>query len=202
MQNNFDELDDELGIYAEESTGSFMNVPVGGPYVARCYGVIQLGSQANKFNEGKLQKKIVLKWELPFELYTFNEDKGPQPFSVEHTYTLSLSPKSTLGQHIASWWGPVAEEDKPFSVSKLLGKPCQISMVEATDENGKAMPGKSKIGAITGLGKGMTCPPQINKTVTLSFKRWNQEVFDKLPEFRRKQIESSPEYQDMLQTAE
>ena len=43
----------------------------------------------------------------------------------------------------------------------------------------------------------MECPAQINSSVILDYdENWSKEKFEKLPEFIRKKMESTPEYKN------
>ena len=93
--------------------------------------MIELGHIDTEFNgEKKKAHKVMLTWELPEELAVFNEDKGPEPYSVSKTYTLSMHEKSTLRKDLESWRGKgfTELEAAKFDITKLLGVPCLLTI--------------------------------------------------------------------------
>jgi len=190
------ENDDYSGIeiHAEES-GSYVPAPAG-THVAKCISIIQLGTQKQVFQgiPGKDRMKIVIGWELPEDLEVFNEAKGEQPFCIQNTYSLVLGEKSTFKLHMESWTG--GKINREFNPLVMLGKPCQLNISHKAKES-DATKMTAKVTGIAALTKNQTCPAQINPTKVLLFARWNQELFEKQPDWIRKAIEASPEYKAM-----
>lgn len=188
-----------MGIYAEKKeSGDFVQVEPG-TYVARCYSMIEIGTIETEFNgEKKKGHRVSITWELPTELAVFNEDKGPEPFVVSKEYTLSMHEKATLRKDLESWRGQrySDEETKRFDITKLLGQPCMLSVVQ---EAGKKDPTRNyvKVSSVSKLVKGLDCPPQINPTRLLSFEGFNWEVFDKLSDYMKDKVKSSDEFKAM-----
>ncbi len=72
-----------------ENTTATFELPPAGPTAARCSRLIDLGSQQSEFNgEKKMQRKILLTWELA---ETRADDT---PFQVSRRFGLSLHEKS------------------------------------------------------------------------------------------------------------
>lgn len=184
-----------MGIYAEKKDSDFVKVEPG-TYVARCYSMIEIGTIETEFNgEKKKAHQVNITWELPEELAVFKEENGPEPFVVSKTYNLSMHEKSTLRKDLESWRGQgfTEEEAKHFDITKLLGKPCILSIIH---EPSKTDPNKNyvRISSISKLMKGQECPPQINQTRLLSFENWDDNLFKVLPEWLQEKIKSSEEY--------
>jgi len=75
--------------------GDFELAPAGAQ-LAICIRLIDLGTQQTEFKgERKLQRKIMIGWELPFE-----KTKKGEPFIHYKRYTLSSHEKSTLRKHL------------------------------------------------------------------------------------------------------
>lgn len=145
-----------MGFVASDSGGGgdFKRVPPG-VFIARCFGLIDLGTQRVEFQgDIKLQHKMLVKWEL------FGEDDEGKPLEVEFEgktmpmtiskrYTVSLNEKARLRQDLASWRGKdfSDEEAKGFDVSKLVGAYCMLN-VSQSETNGKIY---SNVAAITPL---------------------------------------------------
>lgn len=187
-----------MAILATKGEDNFKKVNPG-TYVARCFSMIEIGTITSEYmGQIKKQKKVMFTWELPDELEIFNEEKGLEPFAVSKTYTLSMYDKSNLRHDLESWRGQgfTDKEAESFDVTKLLGVPCLLSVIH---KPGKLDPSKSyvEIASISGLGKSMTCPPQMNPTKILSFDNWNQTLYDSLSQYLRDKIASSDEYKAM-----
>lgn len=184
-----------MGIYAEKKEGEFLQVEPG-TYVARCYSMIEFGTVETEYlGEKKKSHQVNISWELPTELAVFHEDRGPEPFVVSKTYTLSMHENAKLREHLESWRGKAYTdaEAKKVDISKLIGKPCQLTLVqEASKKDVKKK--FINVKGISGLMKGYECPPQINPSRMLSFEDWNEDVFNTLPDWMQSKIKSSDEY--------
>lgn len=181
-----------------ESSGTSYKLIEAGVYPARCYSMIELGTQTIEYmGKEKKMRQVHITWELPTELEVFKEERGLEPFVISKTYALSMFEKAKLRQDLESWRGQgfTDEEAKRFDITQLLGKPCQISIIHKKSTDGlKTYP---NISSITRVMKGLEVPEQINPTRLLSFDNWNQELFDTLPEWIREKIQKSPEYQSI-----
>jgi len=71
--------------------------------------------------------------------------------------------------------------------NEALAQLKQLALVESQ----KRHPDLPMSAAMT---KNQICPEQVNPKKVLLFARWNQELFDKQPDWIRKAIEASPEY--------
>lgn len=190
-----------MGIYAEKKEGSDFAQVEPGTYPARCYSMIELGTIETEFNgEKKKAHKVMITWELPTELAVFKEEKGPEPYAVSKTYTLSMHEKSTLRKDLESWRGKgfTEEEARRFDITKLLGQPCLLSVIH---QPGRTDPTKSYtvISSISKMIKGMECPPQINPMRVLSFEQFNWETYETLSDYVKDKIKSSDEYQRLIE---
>lgn len=98
-----------------------------GVFTARCYRVIDLGTQEKTFqgvSKGKA-RKVLIGWELFGE----DEDGHPlmtdegKPVSVTKRYTVSLGDKAKLRSDLESWRGRAFTEDElaGFDLKNLLG---------------------------------------------------------------------------------
>lgn len=167
-----------------------------GNYIARCYQMIEIGTVSEVVKgESKILKKVRIGWELPEELKTFDEKKGEQPLVISKEYTLSMNEKANLRKDLASWRGKdfTAEEAKCFDITKLIGVPCMLNIIHRPS---KSDPSKiyDNISGITGLPKGVKCPPQITPSFVLSYDEFDFTKFDHLPDFIKTKMKSSIEY--------
>lgn len=166
-----------------------------GTYVARCYQMIDLGTQTETFQGEKPQtkRKVRLSFEMPDETYEFEKDgileKRIRLASKE--FALSMHEKATLRKFLANWRGKDfdATEAKKFDITKLLGVACLLA-IEVNEKGYPDIKGASKI------MKGQQAPSQVNSSKVLTFSDWDEDLFLAQPEFVRKKIEESPEYKN------
>jgi hypothetical protein len=171
-----------------------------GTYLARCYSMVHLGTVKQTYlGEEKWANLVRITWELPTELKCFNVDKGEQPCVISKEVTLSMNEKSTLRALLTGWRGKAftEEEAREFDVSKLIGKPCMLSIFH---QPSKSNPDKvyERIASISPVMKGMICPDQINPSFEFSVAEYDQAKFDTMPEFMKEMVRGSKEYQALL----
>lgn len=170
--------------------------PPSGSFIARCYSVIDLGTQQHTYNgETWGSRDVRISFELPQELMTGKykpEHKG-KPFSVHLTVKQSLHAKSKLRPILESWRGRkfTSEEIAAYDPRKIVGVPCRVALVE----NGDYV----NISSVSPLGKSEKCPKQVNASVFLSLEpgEFDFETFNGLSEKTQEKIEKSPEYQQL-----
>lgn len=176
-----------------------------GTHAAYLYRVIYLGTQKKTF-EGKevQQQKIWIDFELPKEVveYEDKETKEKKTFvrSVGAEYTLSLSEKGKLLPLIQGWLGRslTAEELQGFDICTLLGKPAFVTVAHQTSKSGATF---ANIASVAPVMDGYTMPAPVNTPTEIGKEQWHGDLFASLPEFLRKKIEESNEWQ-MIQKVE
>jgi hypothetical protein len=177
-----------MGRFAKDSGETFAQAPTG-THMARCYRLIDLGTQHGEYQgQPNTRNQVLISWELPTELM----DDG-KPFSVSHFYTNSLNEKATLRQHLEAWRGKqFSEEDlNGFDLMNILGKPCMVTVT--ANEKGKA-----KVSAVAGLPKGITVPPQINPPSSFWIEDWDDAAFEAIPKGIQDIMKKSDEYREMM----
>lgn len=182
-----------MGLIAKNTGGDFELMPEG-MAVARCFKVIDIGTQYNEaFNLS--HHKILISWEFPEE-----KMKDNRPFAITKSYTLSLHKKASLRHDLESWRGKkfTDEEAAGFDISKLIGATCFINVVHNKQENNTY----ANIAAITPLSKGMVCPSAINPTVIFDIDNFSKEIFDTFSEKLQEKIKASPEYKALFEPTE
>lgn len=165
-----------------------------GSYLARCCWVIDLGTQQSDFGP---KRKLLLAWELPEVLRTFDDTIGPEPATVTKFYTASLSEKANLRKDLELWRGRAfsAEELAGFDLRKLLGVPCLLTITHRANAAGE------KRATVAGLGKlprGVEVPAASQPTRLYDLDEPNHSVFSELPQWLRDVIAESSEYQAMI----
>jgi hypothetical protein len=193
-----------MPIFAEQKEGNDFITVEPGTYVARCYSMIEIGTIETEYKgTKKKQHKASVTWELPTETAIFHEEKGPEPFVVSKKYTLSMYKDANLRKDLESWRGKGYSEDeaKRFDITKLIGQPCLITVIQKQrpDDPTKTY---TSVENVTKMMKDQECPPQINPTRVLSFDKWDDKIFNSLSDYMKDQIRSSDEYKRMQEPSQ
>lgn len=158
-----------------------------GTYIARCFKLIDLGTQTVEWNgDKKLQEKILVTWEL---LDPDLRMKDGRPFAVSKKYTASLHEKAQLRKDLQNWRGKrfTDEELEGFDLKKVLGSYCQIQVVH-TESNGSTY---ANVDAIMSTREK---PEGVNPIVHFDISEPDMEVFESLSDRLKEQIKSAPEW--------
>jgi hypothetical protein len=188
-----------MPLTATENTKSNLPPIEPGVYIATCYGLIDLGTHQNeRFN--KTARKVLIQWEIPDSRMDIERDGESLnlPRAISERYTLSLSEKANLRKALESWRGRrfTAEELKGFDLKNVLGKPCQIQVINESSKDGTRT--YAKVGAIMALPKGTTAPALENPLMFFSFEDSDRpEIPETLPEWVRGLIQESEEWQNL-----
>ncbi len=175
-------------IVSENSGANLPQCPAG-LRPARCYSVVDIGTQTDNYDgRSNTRRQVVLTFETPLDLIEDGSKYDGQPFALSQFYTASLSPKAKLRHDLEQWRGRefTPEELAGFDLQAVLGKTCTLNVVTKAN--------KSRIGSVLSAQSGVKLPPQVNKTTYFSLDEYNEQAFQALPEWLRKFIEKSPEY--------
>lgn len=190
-----------MGFIAKESGGrDFKPVPPGA-YVARCYQVIDLGTQTS---DGQFGVKSAHKIRLSWELFGEDEDGTPltiiidnkaMPMTVSKNYTVSLHEKASLRRDLVAWRGRnfTDEEARAFDVSKLLGAYALINVTNSVGGNGKTY---ANVAGLSPLPKPLqaTKPAGVHALAQFDLDKPDMALFDSLPPWLQEQIKAAPEF--------
>lgn len=165
--------------------------PPAGMHIARCYRLIDLGTQPKSF-QGQAKgeaRKIMASWEL------LGEDRmeDGKPYTISKSWFLSMHEKASLRKDLESWRGKPfnREEEASFDVSKLLGAYCLINVIQEQGQDGNTY---TKIGAITPLLKGMPKPDAVNKNVIFDADEPDMELFGTFSDKMKETIQACREW--------
>lgn len=170
-----------------------------GNHVAYCVKMIEIGTCKETIMGAEKQlHKVNLSWELPLVTKVFDEAKGPQPIVVSKEFTLSMGEKANLRKSLESWRGqPFTEEQaKSFDITVLLGKPCMINLTHKASKKDPTVK-YDEVSAITPVPKGFPMPAQVNPSTELSYDKWDEKLYEALPQFIKDKMVATPEYKAM-----
>ncbi len=173
----------------------------GGSYLAVCVYSIGIGEQLHKYADSSNYHDDVV---IGFELcgFTYEEDGKQLPFDVSSTYTASMDERAKLRKHIEAWNGRkmTDEEADAFDTNDLVGRPAMLGIV--LNENGYN--NISSIQAIPDsmIQMGMPMPQATMPLIKFDMEPWDQTAFDALPEWAKKRIMKSTEYQKLHASTE
>jgi hypothetical protein len=179
-----------------ENKSSFELAPAGN-HLARCYQIIDLGTQKSDFQGAvSYKREIRIGWELFAQ-----DDTGPlmmkdgRPFAISKDYTLSWADKANLRKDLQAWRGkPFSEEEmKRFDLNNIMGQWCMLNLIQYQKQNGKD---GVKIAGITSVPAAMrqSLPSPVNPNMAFNLFTPDFAVFDSLPDWLKEKIQSSPEW--------
>lgn len=172
---------------AKESGTDFKPVSEG-TKMARCYGVIGLGTQPSDNPKYKPSYRVLILWEIPEEVYEFEGKEIPMTIMKEYSASLGKKTKpSNLRKDLDSWRGrPFTEEEAAgFPIEKIINAPCMLSIVHYQKRD---MAIGAKIIAITGVHKSMQVPELTRETLHYEIDFGKGDQFKALPEWIQSKI--------------
>jgi len=179
--------------------GSFTPVPPG-MHLARCYRIIDLGTQDTEYKGVKGQQRKVM---LQFEAHGEDDAGAPlvtpkgEPMSISKNYTLSLSEKATLRADLQAWRGRAftPEELRGFDLEKVLGAWAMLAVAKSIGQDGKEYTNIMNINPVPKVLKD-TLPIGYNKLHMFSTAHPDMDLFETFSNSLKAKIEKSPEWQD------
>ena len=191
-----------MALIAKESGGGggeFTPVPQG-MHLARCYRVIDLGTQESSYlGTVKHLPKVMVQ----FEVHGEDDDGNPivtakgEPMSISKNFTLSLGEMATLRKDLQTWRGRefTAEELRGFELKNVLGAWAMISVIKAMGANGKEYTNIAAILSVPPAIKKTGMPDGHNDLKMFSIDEPDMVLFDSFSNGLREKIQKSPEWQ-------
>jgi len=192
-----------MGIFDPPKPASTDNapreLPEAGLYPARLVWLIDLGTMDEPDFNDPTQMKAKHQILLGFELSGDKMSDG-RPFMVSDRFTVTngkwgpyVSKSSKLREVLKSWknW----DEQTSSKLGNLAVQIGTEAFINVSIETSKKDPAKkyTKMGAVMPLPKGMKVDPQTNPNLVYAI---GGEGFDLLPDYIKKRIEASYEYQN------
>jgi hypothetical protein len=181
--------------------GSFTPVPAG-MHLARCYKIVDLGSQKSEYmGQVKIQHKVMLQ----FEVWSEDEQgkatvtqKG-EPLSISKNYTLTLSDKASLRADLKTWRGRdfTVDELRGFELKNVLGVWAMLSVTRDAGRDGKEYTNIQAIMPVPAHLKKAGLPEPHNTPAMYSIEDHDAAIFETLSENVKKKIMASPEFQSI-----
>ena len=158
--------------------------------VARCFAVIDLGTQKNRF-DGSESHKVV----LGFELGTRMRDDN-KPHVIYKRYTLSHHKKSMLRKDLEGWYNRSFSTEElnaagGFDLSRLINRPAFLNVTHEAGKEGNVFVNISAVGP---LPEGMDCPFLVSHKIMFQLDQFDSAVFESLSKGLKKTIMESGEY--------
>lgn len=176
-----------MSLHVKEGNKGDFEITPEGTYIARCFKLIDLGTQTVEFaGETKFQQKILISWEL---LDPITHMKDGRPFAVSKRYTASLHEKSALRKDLQSWRGKkfTEEELEGFDLKNILGAYCQLQVIHA-ESNG------STYANVDTIMSTRERPAGINPLAHFDIDEPDMDVLNSLSEKMQETIKGSPEW--------
>jgi hypothetical protein len=188
-----------MSLMAKDSGGGSFTPVSPGMHLARCYRIIDLGTQKSEF---KGDIKSLHKVMIQFEVHGEDESGNPlvttkgEPMSISKNFTLSLAEKATLRKDLQTWRGRefTAEELRGFELKNVLGAWAMITAAKALGNNGKEYTNIVSINPVPAAIKKAGMPAGFNKLAIFEIDTPDMELFETFRDRLKEQIQSSPEW--------
>lgn len=173
------------------------SLPEQGLQPARCFAIIDLGTQTGTFKGQPKEPapELMICWELTKFMTTYKKEDGPVPATVMQKYTFSNGKKAKLPKVLKSW-GKLTKPIEELRVKPYLGKYCMLNIVHSED---------GEYANISDGGAGVNPymieipkPAAHYKDVYFDLDNFSWEIFDSLPAYPKKLIQASKEWPAIL----
>lgn len=140
--------------------------------------IIDLGTQQTTFGE---KRQVRLSWEIDEQM------SDGRPFLVSRTVTTSFHEKATLRKLIEGWRGRKFTDGEDFEMSKLLGQPALLNLIESEG-------GYTNIDSVSRLPHGMSPIEPAGDLMIFSLDEPDWSVYEKLHDKLQEKIAQAPEF--------
>lgn len=191
-----------MSLVAKSTEGGSTFTPVPpGMHLARCYRIVDLGTQKTEYmgNIKHLHKVM-----FQFEVHSEDAEGNPlltskgDPMTVSKNYTVSLAEKSNLRKDLQSWRGKdfTGDELKGFELKNVLGQWAMLSVVEA-HRDGNTYTNIANINPVPASMKKNGLPDGKNELKLFSIEDADLELFESFSENLKNKIRLSPEWENL-----
>jgi hypothetical protein len=188
-----------MSLTAKDSGGGSFTPVAPGMHLARCYRIVDLGTQESNF-QGKISylQKVMLQFEVHGE-----DEKGKplvtakgEPMSISKNFTLSLAEKATLRKDLVTWRGQefTPEQLRGFELKNVLGHWCMITAAKSLGNNGKEYTNIVSINPVPTAIKKAGLPEGFNKLAMFVIDEPDMALFETFGNGLKGKIQGSPEW--------
>jgi hypothetical protein len=191
-----------MSFIVEDTYGDFERCP-SGVHLARCYRIIDLGTQKSEYmGQTKFLRKVSLGWEV----HGTDDDgkkilmKDGRPFAIFKNYTLSWSEKSNLRIELQSWRGKPfsTDEMRRFDLKNILGAWCMLNVVDRPSRDGtKTYSNINGITPVPSAIKSLGMPEAVNPSEIFNLQEPDLKLYSTFSQNLKDKIAASPEWQKM-----
>lgn len=194
-----------MSFYVEDKGGNFERCP-SGMHLARCYRIVDLGTQKSEYmGQTKYLHKVMIGWEI----HGSDENGQPllmkdgRPFGIFKNYTLSWSEKANLRLDLQSWRGKpfTQEEMRRFDLKNILGAWCMLNVIERDGQNGKTYSNINGVTPVPAIIKQNGLPQGVNVTEMFNLQEPDMALYETFSDHLKAKISSSPEWQKLTGNA-
>ena len=182
-----------LRLSIEENAGIARPMVPQGSQIARCVGIMDLGTVMSDWQgKSKPRKRVSLMFEFPKHKATFREEDGPQPLVKTITYTKSFNEKANLRKDLEAWRGAAFTQKEllGWDLDVVLGQPAMITVTHRVNAEGNT---KDRITGISSMHEDLKCPDQITPGFVYEIQQ-HPRNWDKVPPWAKDEIKASDEY--------
>lgn len=188
-----------MSFFVENTSGDFERVQPG-LHLARCYRVVDLGTQKSEYQgQVKFQRKVQLGWEIlgTDESGQLIRMKDGRPFAIFRNYTLAWNDAANLRKHLQEWRGkPFTQEElRRFDLKNILGAYCMLNIIDREGQDKKIRSNVAGVTPVPGMIKQAGLPAPVNKAELFVIADPDMEVFNGFSEYLKNKIQGSPEWQ-------
>tara|TARA_R110000868_G_scaffold19513_1_gene83949 strand:- start:7583 stop:8230 length:648 start_codon:yes stop_codon:yes gene_type:complete len=188
-----------MSLTARDSGGGSFTPVAPGMHLARCYRIVDMGTQKTEFQG---QTKHLQKVMLQFEVHGEDDNGKPlvtakgEPMSISKNFTLSLAEKATMRKDLQAWRGRefTPEELRGFELKNVLGAWAMITASKAVGNNGKEYTNIVSINPVPAAIKKAGMPEGFNKLAMFVISNPDMELFETFGNGLKEKITSSPEW--------
>lgn len=187
--------------FVEDKGGSFESTP-SGMHLARCYRIIDLGTQKSEYmGVSKLLHKIMLGWEIhgTDDNNVQLKMKDGRPFAMFKNYTFSWAEKANLRADLQSWRGkPFSQEEmRRFDLKNVLGAWCMLNVIEKPGADNKMYVNVAGVAPVPPMIKNAGLPTAVNPNEMFTLSEPDMTMFQSFSDNLKKKIMASPEWEKL-----
>lgn len=188
-----------MSLMAKDSGGGSFTPVAPGMHLARCYRIVDLGTQKSEY-QGQIKhlKKVMLQFEVHGE-----DESGKalvtaknEPMSISKNFTLSLAEKATLRKDLQAWRGKdfTSDELRGFELKNILGAWAMITAAKSIGNNGKEYTNVISINPVPVAIKKAGLPEGFNKLSMFVIDEPDMELFETFGNGLKEKIQATPEW--------